>query len=142
MKANEERRLSGDGESDGRSQPGSGRHAKEVRVGEGIAKHTLVGGPGDCQHRSDERTENQPRQPDLEENVRLDLGQAGVDIDPRKGVQHCLAHRPGVESSGANGGTDGGDDQDRDDPDGEGQDTQAGRPGLARDGVSAQLSAV
>ena len=59
-----------------RAEPGPGRHAEQVRVGERVAEHALVGRARGREHRADEQAEHDPRHPELPEDRRVRRGRA------------------------------------------------------------------
>ena len=63
------------GDRDGDAEPGAGRRAEQVRVGQRVAEDALVAAAGQGEHRADEQPEHHPGQPELGDDRDLALGQ-------------------------------------------------------------------
>ena len=76
-------------DDEGGSEAGTRRHPEQIGVGKGVAKHTLVAGPGDGEHRADYPPHDHPWQSNLEQEPLLDLGQAMIDIEEGQPIEHA-----------------------------------------------------
>jgi hypothetical protein len=62
-------------------QPCSGGHAEEVRVGQCVAEHPLVGRPSCGQHGSDQTPQHDPGHPDLPQDRRVQRRESRANAD-------------------------------------------------------------
>ena len=77
----------------GGPEPRSRRHAQEVRIGQGIAEHSLERGSASGQHGPHQAAEHDPREPDLPQDVGVDATDARMEVQQRD-VRQQHAHAP------------------------------------------------
>src|SRR2546430_158963 len=64
-----------------RPESGARGDAEQVRVGEGVAEHPLVGRARDCEHPADERSEDDARGPQLPQDRVLGTAERRMNMD-------------------------------------------------------------
>ena len=70
----------------------AGGGAEQVRIGERVAEHALVGAAGHPEHPADHQPEHDARQPQLVEDERVRRRQAVADRDERQVVRQLVQH--------------------------------------------------
>ena len=95
------------------TQPGAGRHAEQIRVGQRIAEDPLVRRPGHGEHGAYEETKHHTRQPQLPDDQSLLMGQAAVQVDPRDVVEDAENGATGSDGGRADDETEQGGDEHR-----------------------------
>lgn len=71
----------------GRADTGARRRTEEVRVGERIAEHPLVSRAGDREQAADQGCGQHTGQPDLEQQIRLQLREPRIDLHARQPIE-------------------------------------------------------
>ena len=87
----------GGDDHDRHRQPGAGRGAEQVRVGERVAEHALVGGAGHREHRPDEEPHDDAREPQLGDDRLLGCREARVDPEQWDVAEQRLERRDGPD---------------------------------------------
>src|SRR5207248_307238 len=111
-----------------RAEPRSRCDAEQVRVGERVAEHALIGGACDREHPADERGEHDARRANLPHDGRFDATQRRVGVDEREMRERGDGDRP--ESDGHRADAESDDDR-------SGEERERAEPRRPRDSAGA-----
>ena len=81
------------GDRDRRAEPGAGRDAEQVRIGERVAEDALVRRAGEREHAADERAEHDPGRAELPEDRLLHRAERRVHVQERHVRQRRIGDR-------------------------------------------------